>query len=524
MRQEKPHASFVRGVPVPTSLPKRGKWRRQKPHHTFLPQGARYSQEAHMSSRFQQGTLVSVGEQKRGKWRQQNPQASFPEGAWFLQGAPMPACSQQERKWNQQKLKVTVPTRAPQGEAMAKRKVEAVELRQSRTLALYPQGEQKAPMPAGSQKKRKWKEQKPQTSFPQGAKFPQGAPMPAGSQQERKWSQQKLQVTIPTQREAMAQRKVEAVELRQSRPQASYPQEAQKAPMPAGSHKKRKWNQQKPQSFFAQGAPIVVRIQRKHEILAPVKRESPQGAPMTSRTPQKEPVAVGSPQGAPVPSTSSEKAQTSFGTHRREPVRELVQTSILHEAPKPIFLPQVALTPASFQQEQSSQSSRKRPCLWHMEDSDDEGLFQPPPLKKRRVELESRASPNSHLTRKRSCPWSTGPLEAPMPASSPQRATLPVGDPQGAPKHTFFQHGAPHAALSPEVGPKPAVFQRAAVPTSLPQATTLPASFPQRAPTSAPQQKSSQCSRKRPRPWSTKDLDNDADQPPPCKKRCMPVK
>ncbi|KAL0183894.1 hypothetical protein M9458_019590, partial [Cirrhinus mrigala] len=427
MRQEKPHASFVQGVPVPTSLPKRGKWRRQKPHHTFLPQGARYSQEAHMSSRFQQGTPVSVGELKRRKW--QNPQASFSEGAQFLQGAPMPAYSQQERKWNQQKLQVTVPTRAPQGEAMAKRIVEAVEWRQSRTQASYPQGAQKAFMPAGFQKKRKWKEQKPQTSFPQGAKFPQVAPMPAGSQQERKWSQQKLQVTVPTrapQGEAMAKQKVEAVELRQSRLQASYPQEAQKAPMPAGSHKKRKWNQQKPQTSCAQKEPIVVRIQRNYEILAPVKRESPQGAPMSSRTPQKEPVATGSPQGAPVPSTSSERAQTPFGTHQRElvlfrstqetfvkdcfPERELVQTSILHQAPKPIFLPQVAPTPASFQQEQSSQSSRKRPCPWNMEDLDDEGLFQPPPLKKRRVELESRASPNPLLTQKRSCPWSTGAL------------------------------------------------------------------------------------------------------------------
>ncbi len=82
-------------------------------HQTFLPQAARCPQEAPMSVRFQLGARVSVEDPNRRKCRQQNPQTYFPETAWFLQGAPMSACSQQKRKWKQSRPQKSFSHRAP---------------------------------------------------------------------------------------------------------------------------------------------------------------------------------------------------------------------------------------------------------------------------------------------------------------------------------------------------------------------------------------------------------------------------
>ncbi|KAL1274096.1 hypothetical protein QQF64_026910 [Cirrhinus molitorella] len=373
--------------------------------------------------------------------------------------------------------------------------------RQSMTQASYPQGAQKKPMPAGSQRKRDWKAHKSQTSFPQGAKFPKGAPMLVPNRMEsgtnrslkilfhRESHSDKVHLCllVPNGKESGMSRSLKPLLHKQNQNWFGFRESMKSWHLyREGPHKEH---------------PCSQRPFRKNLWpLGPHKEH-----PCSQRPLRMNPWPLGPHKEHPCSQRPLRKNQWLLGPHKEHlcpclpqrkhkcrlgPIRENQCFSGPHK------------WPASFQQKQISKFSQKRPCPWNMEDSDNAGLFQPPSFKKRHVELEPRAFPNTQPTLKRPCPWSTVAL--------------------GTPKHTYFQHGAPHAALSLEVGPKPAMFpQGAVVPTSLPQATTLPASFPQRPPTPAylAQQQSSQCSWKRPCPWSTEDLDNGVFQTPPLKKQ-----
>uniref|UniRef100_A0A8C1LS50 Uncharacterized protein n=1 Tax=Cyprinus carpio TaxID=7962 RepID=A0A8C1LS50_CYPCA len=282
MRQEKPHASFMQGAPVPNRVPKRVKWRWQKSQQTFLPQGARYLQGAPRSARYPQGALVygrvlqgapmctrnphgapvSVGYlKKRKRKQQQKPQQTFlPQGARYLQGAPRSARSPQGALVHGKGAPMC--TRSPHGVPQNLQTSFAEGAR-------FPQG---APMPAGSRQGGKWRQQKPRASVLQGVpvhtrppqkakrrqlksqasyqgtRYPQGAPIPAGFQQKIKWMQ---------------------------KPQTSFLQGARFPKgtfMPAGSQQKRMWKQQKPQTSSPHKEP---NLWRKHAVLAPVQRGFP---------------------------------------------------------------------------------------------------------------------------------------------------------------------------------------------------------------------------------------------------------
>uniref|UniRef100_A0A8C2HQW1 Uncharacterized protein n=1 Tax=Cyprinus carpio TaxID=7962 RepID=A0A8C2HQW1_CYPCA len=323
MRQEKPHASFMQGAPVPNRVPKRVKWRWQKSQQTFLPQGARYLQGAPRSARYPQGALVhgrvlqgapmctrnphgapvSVGYLKRRKRKQLNLQTSFAEGARFPQEAHMPQKPQQ--------------TFLPQG---------ARYLQGAPRSARSPQGAlvhgKGAPMwtrsPHGVP-------QNLQTSFAEGARFPQGAPMPAGSRQGGKWRQQKPRASV-LQGVPVHTRPPQKAKRRQLKSQASYQgtRYPQGAPIPAGFQQKIKW-MQKPQTSFLQGARF------------------PKGTFMPAGSQQKR-----------IPEPPQEHQLVHLVSH----FNSYIHSKDLQRAP----------TSASFTQEQSSQCSRKRPCPWSTED------------------------------------------------------------------------------------------------------------------------------------------------------------